>query len=156
MILTFSDKYISKILNGEKTQTRRIGNLDKYSDVYEIYYEEPKYQIGCTYNIGEPYQIISDSNNVTQVLYKSDYKGDMILWRDAKSLPEIYSRAEVKITNVYIQYLSEMTDEELQQEGYSKNEKELFARDWNNIYPNNRFENNPLVWVYTFNIVKGS
>ena len=103
MTLLFKKQFISKIREGEKTQTRRL--------------KKPNIKIGKTYSLRSSYRSV---------------------------LPE-----RILITDVFQQYLGEISHDDVQNEGFDS--LNMFINIWREIYGS--YNPEELIWVIEFQYV---
>ncbi len=192
--ILFSGEMVQAILDGRKTQTRRVINpqslLDNKTRVtacYECPYGVP----GDRLWVRETWRAVELDNGNDGILYKADNHFKSIensqaaadLWCDAyadrkygnKWRPSIFmprwaSRIALAVTDVRVERLQEISEEDaiaegLQKEvisvGYQNDSVTLRARPkfvylWDKINSDRgySFESNPWVWVVGFKVVK--
>lgn len=180
--ILFKDNMVKAILLGRKSQTRRI-----------IKDQENPHLVKCPYEIGdhlwvkETHKYINGDGNPNDfgVKYAADYK--TIWWEDPEGLmsypvnektrPSIFmakrfSRITLEITNIRIQRLNDISEEDAIREGISyiddigywdymcgttrKDPIKSFESLWNLINLDRGFgwKENPWVWVYEFKGIK--
>ncbi len=126
----------------------------------------------------EPYQLIWDWDsegeplNVEAVEYKFDRENldPEFEWENKLFMPEKYARHFIKITGVSVEILQRITRTSIRKEGlvcpehlksddsdynYRQWYYEEWKRLWNSINkdPGTAWEDNPLVWVYEFELI---
>lgn len=183
--ILFSTIMVKSILKGWKTQTRRIVKdkniLSKYPNVSkEELIQASKYKVGDILYVRETFTM-----NVDKLIYRADVCSkydipDGCVWNPSLFMPKIFSRIFLEITDIKIQYLSDISDDECEKEGirYEKdglenskkyywfykhgdlrdstvvdNPKTSFYSLWTLINGKDSWQENPLVWVYTFNVI---
>ena len=200
--IMFNDKYglTDLVLSGQKTQTRRIvcqKLVDKYDELLENY-EIASYNIGVAciikskekfllehspYRIGEEVAV-AQSYEKAKVEFVP-FKEGCGKWGNPRKLAgwtnKMFVRADlmphaIKITNVRIERLQDISDEDCMKEGVLKGE---FRNTWDKYYlyygegiktfktPRYAFatlinkingkgtcDSNPYMWVYDFELVK--
>jgi hypothetical protein len=137
--IVFTEPLFHQVINGEKTQTRRIIKPQP-DDVKEIHNENtavmqvktfgggfinPRYKKGETLYLKEPYCICNDillyryDNKECQNKHICDYVGgcDFDGWQNKLFMPEKYARYYIKITGVRAERLQEIRDEDCLKEG---------------------------------------
>ena len=198
----FRDKFglTDLVLSGQKTQTRRIvcqKLVDKYDELLENY-EIASYNIGVAciiksrekfllehspYRIGEEVAV-AQSYEKAKVEFVP-FKEGCGKWGNPRKLAgwtnKMFVRAElmphtIKITNIRVERLQDISDEDCMKEGVLKGE---FRNTWDKYYlyygegiktfktPHYAFttlidkingkgtcDSNPWVWVYDFELVK--
>lgn len=159
--ICFNDDLLDAIIKGTKTVTRRV--IKTSSEL-----NKSKYNVGDLVPVGEPYILYtSNIDNITRILYKRDIKReefekDTVMWENAKTLPLMYIRYWIKITDVRQEHVQDISLQDIIDEGIFYQEhipesvmKQEYETLWNILYKKqgNRFEDNPLVWVYKFKLV---
>ena len=183
--ILFSGPMVREILAGRKTQTRRVltvpwkgrarcqpydpyftdtdGRLfweDEYGDWND--YEKTK---RCPYGIPgdrlwvkETWLLVDDMNGNRQIHYQADNEDIPGPWKPSIFMPRWASRITLEITNVRVERLQGITEEDAIQEGCGAKHnfgdgsaKTGFAMLWDSIngkkYP---WESNPWVWCIEF------
>lgn len=164
-VLRFTENMFRKVIDGNKTQTRRPvkhTNVSKYNIGDIVYLEDP-------YIFYDSFSSDSFGNKITTMnyLYKTDLISEedrnKICWLTTDNCPPAYKnyRYKVKITNVKKEYLQDISSEDIVKECcYISDvapEKQYFKELWNDIYkdePQYKWEENPMVWVYDFELIK--
>ena len=194
--ILFNTEMVQAILNGRKTCTRRVvkGYIPKEAEFgYTAF--TPKGCISCrgTFADGygekffklpcEPSDILYVRETFIQAAahtfwYKADDKSWMskdLLWKPSIHMPKEAARIWLKVTDVRVERLQEITDKECIKEGiYPSNcrncnatfgcdvcldegydEVDEFVEVWDNTIKNSDFDRygwdaNPLVWVIEF------
>ncbi|MEH4265722.1 hypothetical protein [Klebsiella aerogenes] len=86
-------------------------------------------------------------------------------WRPSIHMPRWASRILLEITDVRVERLASVSDEDAGKEGYPADpspfggpmDKWLWFRQlWDGIYPEHSFKHNPWVWVIEFKRIKGA
>jgi len=209
--MIFNGEMVRAILDGRKTQTRRIISerhlnlIDLGSQIGECYPVEcgidhensqSYYREHCPFGkpgdriwVRETYQgplfdyehmeaYLEDSSKFEKpdfCVYRADgkpapefYDADDNLhccWRPSIHMPRWASRILLEITDVRVERLASISQEDAAKEGYPANpepyggsmDKWLWFRQlWDSIYPEQSFSHNPWVWVIEFKRVEGS
>ncbi|WP_190971645.1 ASCH domain-containing protein [Raoultella planticola] len=85
-------------------------------------------------------------------------------WRPSIHMPRWASRIQLEITDIRVERLASVSDEDAGKEGYPADpspfggpmDKWLWFRQlWDGIYPKHSFKHNPWVWVIEFKRIKG-
>lgn len=84
-------------------------------------------------------------------------------WRPSIHMPRWASRITLEITDVRIEKLASISNEDAGKEGYPANQNDggsmdkwlWFRQLWDSIYPEQTFKHNPWVWVIEFKRVEG-
>ncbi len=208
--MIFNGEMVRAILDGRKTQTRRIISerhlnlIDLGSQIGECYPVEcgidhensqSYYREHCPFGkpgdriwVRETYQgplfdyehmeaYLEDSSKFEKpdfCVYRADgkpapefYDADDNLhccWRPSIHMPRWASRILLEITDVRVERLASISQEDAAKEGYPANpepyggsmDKWLWFRQlWDSIYPEQSFSHNPWVWVIEFKRVEG-
>lgn len=170
-ILFSNNENVLAILNGTKTQARR---LVKNAD-------ECPYRLGPAW-VKETYCIVPvsayrESVGVDQVIspdgtqaavFKAGWdRSPPNAWRSPRLMPKWASRMTVEIEEISIEHLQEIDEEGATKEGCdnSKNEAAMsqgwyekpiaaFKRQWERTNGRGSWDKNPLVWVIEFKLIK--
>lgn len=184
--ILFSTEMVKAILEGRKTQTRRIAKIDgiskdgrcyKFKDVTVIdenekvvtysnkYVDEvlPKYKIGDILWVRETWQ---KSLNPNEFVYKADTDNPIYLdsnwkWKPSLFMPFDACRLFLKVTNIRVEKLQDISESDAQKEGAKyapiehlgntwKSYKQGFEYLWQNINGKENWDLNPYVWVIEF------
>lgn len=195
--ILFSTPMVQAILDGRKTQTRRECKLkNKISPTFGLcfssdnsYFEffngtkfieglKPKYQIGDILYVKETWSLTRGFfEGDEKVLYKADFTDEdakAFHWKPSLFMPQAYARIFLKVTNVRVERLQDISEEDAIAEGIKRigdgwkdydfkdnskyNYRYLRAIDsykslWNSINkkePEKQWQANPYVFVYEF------
>jgi hypothetical protein len=176
--ILFNGEMVRAILEGRKTQTRRLVNpqprevsfpgiSSKHGPIWPMFFGTDKKfksipcpfgQVGDTLWVREtwfPRPILEKS-----ALYKADSEiPELITWRPSIHMPRWASRITLRITNVKVKRLKEITVEEINEEGTPATKPIHYADPylafsdlWNSINAQHGFgwDTNPWVWVIEF------
>lgn len=101
----------------------------------------------------------------THFAYRAnDPKGESILsaiyeWKDPITMPRRASRITLKIEEVRVERVQEITEYDAIAEGFVSDwdntgysAANRFAEIWDDIYPDNNFDSNPYCWVIVFSL----
>ena len=201
--IMFNDKYglTDLVLSGKKTQTRRVVKEQYRYPNKEVYWDAnhkalcfrgkttvdyiaiPRYYVGEGVAVAQSYQ---KAGVVFVPIRESDFINKRsVKWGNARKLAgwknKLFARAElmlhaIKITNIRVERLQDISDEDCLKEGVLKGE---FRNTWDKYYlyygeviktfktPHHAFttlidkingkgtcDSNPYVWVYDFELVK--
>jgi hypothetical protein len=174
--ILFSGPMVRAILEGRKTQTRRVVKpqsailTDEMARVLGV--QPPAQQnapvISCPYGVPgdrlwvrETYAWSGDSSIPEadriasgEVWYRADGgRGGGIRWRPSIFMPRWASRILLEITDVRVERLQDISDDDCRAEGYDRSHafpREWFARLWASINGTGSWAANPLVWVVSF------
>ena len=192
--ILFNTEMVKSILDGRKTVTRRAIKLDlgladtdkndssylKIPDEYGDYHDAKalcKYQVGDVLYVRETWQdgsfLEDDKGNIVQYIYKADdtkdknsYSAWGIKWKPSLHMPKDAARIFLKVTDVRIERIQDITEIQVAKEGFISNfdmesdtfypDGYFFVKTWDNIYKNKGFgwESNPYVWVVEFERIK--
>lgn len=167
--ILFSAPMIRAILGGRKTQTRRIikspnehcryGNVGERLWVRETWGKHRDFEHSSPIGMG-------------LVGYRADERTGcphslINRWRPSIHMPRCLSRISLAITDVRIQRLQEITEEDAKAEGCAPfrawahgeaNCRDGFIVLWNSINSKRGYgwQNNPEVWAISFNVIKPS
>lgn len=143
--------------------------------------KRPPYQVGDTLYVRETWLVDSanDANKNMAIDFKAiqdgyhaaeilcDFKPDRYKkfrkfyqkkgWQSSLFMPREAARIFLKVTDVRVERLQDITEEEAKSEGIDDvlpvfTAKELFQAEWNSIYKN--WNENPWVWVIEFEKVE--
>ena len=145
--ISFNEEMLKAILNGRKTQTRRICHGATEIELDEVF-EYPYY----SERIGDNF-----SNNDFDFIFTPKYNsGKIYQIKD--------SELKIKITKGRLEKLQDITEQDAVAEGFGLTPKDIAKEDktpsitwfrglWDSIYGNDKskqWEANPWVWVYEF------
>lgn len=181
--ILFSTAMVNAILSGEKTQTRRSVKARSYiADVVNgIAYEmtdDDIQPIKCPY--GQPGDIlwVRETFQHTKILninpedenYGFVYRADGNEWEDIEGwkwksplfMPKSASRISLRITDVQIERLHDISENDAKAEGadyaiisvVKTSAKNKFHTLWVSINGNESWKSNPWVWVIKFEPIK--
>jgi hypothetical protein len=189
--IIFSTPMVQAILEGRKTQTRRIVKpqppqfvdyFEKRGDGFKAYMVpgepcdyplvKPKYQPGDILWVRETFCEVPYEHNhvpikggyitIPKYAYKADSERDYTgIWKPSIHMPREAARIFLQVTNVRVERLQDITEEDAIAEGMSKtlvdgvtfiSAKGKFHALWDTLYAKrgHPWENNPWVWVYEF------
>lgn len=186
--IMFNDKYCltQAVLDGRKTMTRRVCKDQQWSksDLLAFNYDRltlmtpPNYLIGEVVAIAQSYETLANNGYLDKMMdgalsMKKEYAG-------AGYKNKMFVKADlmphhIKITNIYIERLQDISDDDCLREGIRKWDKggnllgpsydfvnsphgyatprEAFAALIDKVSGKGTWESNPLVWVYEFELV---
>ena len=184
--ILFSTSMVQAILDGRKTQTRRVikapvlrnvrepdevlfdGKICKFNwhgdDVIGGFEIKPKYQPGDILWVRETWAEVSSGIIEYKATYKEPYTGsaeidhigNKIKWRPSIHMPREAARIFLKVTNVRVERLQEITAHDAIREGMESeipfDTVDEFKELWNNLNAKRGYgwESNPWVWVVAF------
>lgn len=194
--ILFNGEMVRAILNGSKTQTRRLVHKDIASAIVgtgeNVLYRNPFGKAGDRLWVRETFVQGWDIEPVTDRLMQFDDEGNElpkktwyratdshihwsdddgwetnVPWKPSIHMPRLASRMDLEITNIWIEPVQEITEDDAEAEGcnssgwtpsYSDPDNascseikwatEHFAELWNSIYKN--WDENPWVWCVEF------
>jgi len=171
--MLFSTPMVQALLNGTKTQTRRLVNGTIPLGNFDETLKKSILKIGSIIWVRETF---NTNYNDTGFIYKADYKEpakNKQFWKPSLFMPKAACRIFLEVTDIRIERLNEISERDSIEEGieystefgyklYSKNSffsKHLSARDcymslWELINGKGSWLENPFVWVYSFKIVE--
>ena len=207
--ILFNTEMVKAILDGRKTQTRRVIPLKNNDLIFtgfvvsstaknregycafgknkeqDLEFIKPKYKVGDVLYVRETWcygsvvgeddgygnseswleQLQSDIDN-EKVFYKADMedaekKGvsfDEVAWKPSIHMPKKYARIFLKVTNVRVERLQDITRKDVLSEGIREHAVNqfhphtcLFKAFWNSTAKDGyRWEDNPYVFIYEF------
>ncbi|MCK7330234.1 morphogenetic protein [Enterobacter bugandensis] len=202
--MIFNGEMVRAILDGQKTQTRRIikdcmvgrDPISKFiqigkkfigcypEDVPELIRECSPYGVpgdriwvretfqGPLFDFEQMEAYQEDSSKFKKpefCVYKADGKpapeffdADENLhccWRPSIHMPRWASRIKLEITDVRVERLNDISEEDARSEGISGSSahdvKEAYAALWRSIYGSDSWQANPWVWVIVFKRIEG-
>ena len=184
--ILFNTEMVRAILEGRKTVTRRVVKLPKRvqkqeNGLYTLFTEGTVYENFCIEQIVDyisPYQVgdilyvretwipkESEENGklVKGFAYKADFTGyeSMFAWRPSIHMPKEAARIFLRVTDVRVERLQDITDEQAEAEGFNDYTSTAlgFPVTWDNTIKPDQFERygwhaNPYVWVIEFERVE--
>lgn len=181
--MIFNAEMVRAILDGRKTQTRRIISdrklhlIDVGSQIGECYplecginhvNSQSYYREHCPFgDIGDRIWVRETYGDCgVRLVYRADTddgaKCKVNRWTPSIHMPRWASRILLEITDVRVEKLASVSDEEAGKEGYpadpspfgGRMDKWLWFRQlWDSIYPEQSLKHNPWVWVIEFKVV---
>ncbi len=192
--ILFKTEMVQSILVGRKTQTRRIINVPSstnfagfvigdtkrndyagFSDINNVKIDfliKPKYKVGDVLWVRETW---NNSLNPNEYCYKADTDNPIYLdkqwkWKPSLFMPLDACRLFLKVTNVRIERLQDISNQDAINEGIEpkkiesvtffkdygynnfihRNPKSSFATLWFEVNGKESWEQNPFVWVIEF------
>ncbi len=150
--IIFSPPMVEAILDGKKTQTRRILKPQPISVAYLIGY--PYGRAGDKLWVKEHYdEKLKDYYRAqlkklpAAVFYADKY---MKKWKSPIFMPRWASRITLEVTDIKVQRLQDITDEDARKEGCE--DRRVYSILWNelNLKRGYGWNRNPWVWVISF------
>ena len=180
----FNAQEVQAIIAGTKTMFREVlkprikvenYKLDDGSGIgMEILLEECPYQVGQEIFVKE--EIAHGGYFGACFVYSADGANSNKMWqthwsrhfRPAQQMRQEHSRLTLEITDVKVERLGEISEEDCWKEGFKtdykilphgifkKDASKFFTENWNATHkkPEEKFEANPFVWVVDFKINK--
>ncbi|MEY0960525.1 MULTISPECIES: hypothetical protein [Providencia] len=193
--IIFNSEMVRAILDGRKTQTRRIinpqpeltqksgfkwkgglfgaGSDDRETNRNFAHKNCPLGKIGDRLWVRETFQagLCTESTFAYKATHKpSDLEegwDEIIKWRPSIHMPRFASRITLEITNVRVERLQSISEEDAKAEGFDNSQSDAansigwfeksiraFRRAWENIYGTEGWDSNPWVWVIEFKKVE--
>ncbi len=160
--IIFSTPMVKAILEGRKTMTRRIiKNIKGATEKYPKGFAKCPYGVvGDRLWVKETY--FPNEGQVPNIIYKADWNDRhktgitfTCQWKPSIFMPRIYSRITLETTNIRVERLQEITEEDAKKEGVMEGEdtgyyNEGFYRIWDKINGKDSWKENPYVWVIEF------
>ncbi len=161
--ILFKPDMIKAIIEGRKTQTRRVIKPqpflgDKFQN-YEPLVGKPRYQVGEVVYIKEAG--VWDER-VRLFAYKANMPDLTAKWQSPRFMPAWAARYFIQITDVRAERLQEITEEDAIAEGCPSAlvtlatvpMVEWYKHLWDSINPKYPWSSNPWVWVISFKKVE--
>lgn len=170
--ILFSTPMVQAILEGRKTQTRRVIKpqpeewkqlfstddtkfpIRKKAQGFELI--KSKYNKGDILWVRETFAEITNGHNETFIEYKANGNTGDWKWKPSIYMPKKAARIFLEVTNVRAERLQDITGEDSVNEGvpngpYAINPVTNFKKLWDSINSKRHpWESNPWVWVYDF------
>ena len=174
--ILFNTEMVQAILEGRKGQTRRpidvdiSNNFDCDPDGTVVAYMNPEtgdmydpleiapYKQGDILYVRETFSIDKEGDYVYRTNYGTteddSFPPTMFKWKPSIHMPKEAARIFLRVTNVRVEKLKNITDEDIQAEGLQS--RGGFAGAWDELYLGNGFgwDKNPWVWVIEFERVR--
>ena len=187
--ILFSTEMVQAILDGLKTMTRRIVQTEKFGwNCHEMKFERictydnpkpnlqafftdnsefPLLGVKCPY--GEPGdQLWVRETFTTDLFSRTVYRatdgevdgvGRKFTWTSSRFMPRAASRITLKITNIKVERLQDITEDDAEKEGSNLDLatgtfRYGFASLWESINGKKSWDKNPWVWVIEFEPIK--
>lgn len=189
--ILFSTEMVRAIIDGRKTMTRRVVKpqpIDHISEVPRSIQNEndwgkflwedeegksnlkysPYGQVGDVLWVRETWSplVTGGDKNFYLVLYKADgSEPSSVGWKPSIHMPRSASRLSLRITNIRVERLNDITEEDAKLEGviypanpvienYGNGYRANFRLLWESINGKDSWEQNPWVWVIEFEVIK--
>lgn len=175
--ILFNTEMVKAILNGHKTETRRIIKPIKLGDGSEFPYSpcalfKPPYDIGDHLYVRETWTQYSGTyGQMPTIIYKADGKPDhiddaewaIIKWKPSIHMPKSIARLFLRVESIRAERLRDIDIFGLRREGLcslavvagdEQIAREEFAKLWDSTTsePGNKWMANPYVWVIRFKV----
>lgn len=166
--ILFSAPMVRAILDGSKTQTRRVAKeFDGLRDLDKILARFPN-QNGCRYGqpgdrlwVRETWAEHPDYPDARRAIYRADAGSeyDAERWRPSIHMPRWACRIELEVTGVRVERLQSISEADARAEGVEGDShpgafvgtcRGNFARLWESINGAGSWDANPWVWVVEF------
>ncbi|MCL8154067.1 hypothetical protein [Enterobacter roggenkampii] len=186
--MIFNAEMVRAILSGQKTQTRRIVKnvtpdncmtltkpIKTRDGVYTHVMDAPKHGLCPHGNVGDLIWV-RETHHLDQYGYTYKADGDWVKemresgafgcdekWTPSMHMKRCASRILLEITNVRVERLNDISNEDAKAEGYPAElaadggyyDPFLWFRNlWDGIYPEQSFKHNPWVWCISFKRVQ--
>lgn len=180
--ILFKEKMFIAVIDGRKTQTRRIipgkhiiPELDDDETLKDfLVAAHARYKKGETVYLKEPFQIFKQTHDSYYIEYKFfnefDLKLKPLKWKNKLFMPEKYARYFIRIKDVRVERINDITREDILTEGLERvetkfrnyldpdnptySELQSFKSLWISINGLNSWTSNPWVFVYEFELIK--
>lgn len=176
----FNTEMVQAILNGHKTCTRRLirpmsryacgiyvteGQVFESTEESRMWHEQkPLFKPGDMLYVRETWSELSSGYEYKADGEEIDHLGNEMKWKPSIHMPKDAARIFLRITQVRIERLQDITIEDIRREGLTSmavfaGDKEIAYQEWeqlwNSTVPKKELEfygwhANPWVWVYEF------
>ena len=169
--IIFSAPMIRALLDGRKTQTRRILKAVSRKRTLTSRLADPHYATGDRLWVREAFQVCEDADTGDRWdVYRATTPDAVPLWRSPIHMPRWASRLTLTVTEVRVQRVQEISEADAVAEGadYAANNmgfspisgqphgvrtfKAGFAHLWNSIHGPDAWDANPWVAAYTVTV----
>jgi hypothetical protein len=148
--ILFSTPMVQAILDGRKTQTRRVMNpqpthfdVKKIVDWNDVIYPMPKYKVGDILWVRENWQSVNGiSANGEQIkyAYKADGGGwgeyEITKWKPSIFMPKEAARIFLRVMGIRAERLQDISEEDAVAEGILEIEPEFLPNGWKDYMVN--------------------
>ena len=170
--IIFNDIFIPIIAKGNKTMTRRIVNPQPIVDAESGYVYFKKHMLDihtwqddiikyARYKVGEIVYIKEACGRISGIMfYRTDYpekhkmRTNFAGWRNKMFMKAESARYKIRITDVRLERVQDITNEDAWREGVSDSPEynciALFQNKWIKINGISSWKPNPFVFVYCF------
>ena len=161
--ITMTAESVRAILDGSKTQTRRVVRFRSYADErYGVYPHECPYGVpGDRLWVKETWcpqlNAFGQTPDGRPPFFRAD--GDALpvahKWRSSRYMPRWASRITLEITEIRVQRVQDISGNDARAEGFGR--REHFIRTWDalNAKRGHEWDKNDWVWVISFKRVGG-
>lgn len=170
--IIFSGPMVRALIDGRKTMTRRV-DVERWKKVpagTRLWVRE-NWKPHSIYTNMKPREI-----PISDIFYAADnvYSPSNVPWRPSIFMPRWASRLTLIVESVKVEGLHQITNEDAESEGVSSDEsgyfveglrsathtnysaRETFKYLWRSIHGRNAWEENPLVAVISFRVIKAN
>lgn len=180
--ILFKEELFKAVIEGRKTQTRRIMKSpsgyfnvswkpdkpkekwanqcdDEGSEFALGQYLQPRYPTGSIVYMKEPY-LIGCNEEVVYMFDKAPAVKQSMSWNNKLFMPEKYARYFIKITDVRIELVQDISEDDAIAEGVAFTKyanataRYHFKELWESINGNESWNDSVWVWVYEFELYK--
>lgn len=172
--IMFNDKYglTAAVLEGRKTMTRRVAPKIRDYGVLSEPYENATYKVGEVVAISQPYKEVypyADFKLHDNFTFMTESAG----WDNKMFVKSCHMPHHIRITDIKVERLKDISDEDCLKEGITKWERgldlyyyckekfsdfntprEAFAALTDKVSGKGTWESNPWVFAYTFELKK--
>lgn len=159
--ILFNGDMVRAVLAGQKTQTRQTvvpptGSICPYGQPSDrLWVKETFYRYYPSETWPEP-KALYRADGIT--LCDKDSEGKKQRWTPSSHMPRILSRITLEITDIRVERVQDISEEDVQAEGFSDRpaSKNKFRIAWDLLYWKRGlgWSVNPRVWVITFKRVE--
>jgi hypothetical protein len=165
--ILFNTEMVKAILEGRKTQTRRI--IKDYPLIVANLSKCPFGKIGDRLWVRETFwlgdAVYYKANELPGILEYKDLQVKKTKWKPSIHMSRYLSRINLEIVNIRAERLQDIAEEGAKAEGVVENHgsfhwfyqssiynvfRRNFALLWESVYGKDSWENNPYVWVVEF------
>jgi hypothetical protein len=158
--ILFSTDMVQAILEGRKTQTRRVVKPQSNANVIDFghEWERGEFFARCPYGqpgdvlwVRETWAPLGDYPKCNYTfMYKADVEQNYSKWKPSIHMPREAARLFLRIKSVRVERLQEITCQDVFAEGLESGHDSKFITLWESINGHESWEANPWVWVVEF------